>query len=234
MKKYIAIATLLAAGSAFANADVSYVGRTEAGNPGKNVWLNTDTAGNAFSLSLSWSGLVDNSEGFIIDSEKDYFLTGLQFSITTGESKEETNQWYPDNLVRSAKIAIYAGDTLVGLSAEALTGAEAKGKTSNDTGYGAMFTFSEVILDADTTYTFKFVEGTSTMENVVYSEDARYGYQLWSKQTGGSQANVGYLGDANYLPWVRLGVMAIPEPSTFGLLAGLGALALVGTRRRRR
>ena len=27
---------------------------------------------------------------------------------------------------------------------------------------------------------------------------------------------------------------AIPEPSTFGLLAGIGALALVGTRRRKR
>ena len=42
------------------------------------------------------------------------------------------------------------------------------------------------------------------------------------------------LTEGNTGSWSISYVQAIPEPSAFGLLAGLGALALVGTRRRRK
>ena len=84
-----------------------------------------------------------------------------------------------------------------------------------------MFSFDGLILETDKTYTFKFV-----------ATNGDPAYFLWSKSTGGAEG-IGYTsGATGYLPWIRLSVAAVPEPSAFGMLAGLGALALVASRRR--
>ena len=52
----------------------------------------------------------------------------------------------------------------------------------------------------------------------------------------GNNHNASYTSknNQNYCAKVSMTISSIPEPSAFGLLAGLGALALAGTRRRRR
>lgn len=58
---------------------------------------------------------------------------------------------------------------------------------------------------------------------------------LFAQGTGAMSAATGEL-SSNQFAVTKFGVVAaaVPEPSTFALLAGVGALALVGVRRRRR
>lgn len=218
MKKYITIAALLAAGSAFANADVAwdavkeqYLIETGSWSDGK-----VTLGGEGFDLSLeNWeielsfnalAGTGANQWGTAAfatggDSLADWYLNGFQLYVKVdgninvkGNGINETNE--------DVKIGEIDTDEVVPLTFKVV-------RSGDNTTYsllsGATSLYSE-------TFEIKDWSGKiTTLSSSITSDQLEAG---WTLATG------------------KLSV--VPEPSAFGLLAGLGALALVGTRRRRR
>ena len=108
------------------------------------------------------------------------------------------------------------------------------------------FTFSNLDLTIGERYQFLFVKADTT-EDLTTFEGYKAASMAWgvsvtnsfSQQIPGGWGTYKGNGinswEGNYVPVTTVTLsVPIPEPSTFGLLASLGALALVGTRRRRR
>ncbi len=146
-------------------------------------------------------------------------MNGIQLNLTA------SGGYYDSTEANATKIEVFDGEELIAKSKEILTAQAASGAndSNNAGGYASTFSFDGLILETDKTYTFKFV-----------AESGDPAYYLWSKKVDDNNSGVGYTGgSSDYLPWIRLNVTAVPEPSAFGLLAGLSALLFVGTRRRK-
>ncbi len=223
MKKYITLAALLAAGSACANAGTATVSTPDKTNQGSYY---------GFTLAVGNGTYLEGTDIFSSTETTNVNLDSV--SILTRDN----------NTFGDAKLAVftYVGDsnvgTLVGLS-DAVTFT-----TNTD----VEFSFTGTTISVSDRYQYLFVSADTTAGDLTDLAS----YQAKAMQWGVAVTN-GFSADipqgwgtyksnginsweGQYIPVVDITVSAstIPEPSAFGVLAGLGALALVASRRRRK
>jgi len=226
-KQIIAAATIFAAGTTLSNAATFITSLTgDSANRGNyygtclkltDTFLTT-TSGSETSVTLPETVYLDSVT----------FTSRDTSTLTTDNVKLAIYQYSTDNTT----------GTFVALSDNSLT--------ETSTSQELKFTFSSgtVTLTSSQQYQYMFVSSTATAETVGSFD----GYKNYAKTLGLTIYNQSSLpsGDglyrnntinsweSSYMPKISIATSSIPEPSAFGLLAGLSAIALAVSRRRKR
>ena len=229
MKKYITIAALLAAGSALVNAEEETLTLT---SPAGGVLTSSNQAldwSQSYAELKSWElsftltdAALKTGENYsaLFGTRQVGGVAGFSLRVNSNGSLEvytyKTNtSGFADTTVLTSGIWITAGaptDVSLRFIADV---------DDTDQILGGTFTLSS---GADKTVSQKLEDNFAP---VLGQTSLKKGSASRLYTNGGQEtfANITVK---------KLDNHAIPEPSTFGLLAGIGALALVGTRRRKR
>ena len=266
MKNYITVAALLAAGTAFANADVVAV--FNCGHSDNTGWMTSQddwtpatlgayygnisvSAGeDGISLSLSGDMLVGTGKGgsFTVGDTVDggpyeipTELKTLSQGVFGGKTTYDTLWGGAVNMWNAGSATLTLGDlkanteyTVYLFSARANTnGGSVTWKPTDSDSVSASWSVWTVsgdsVTETENSATVQF-DGDSSGKNASIVEV--------TFTTGANQTEVSFsTGESDRFTLNGIVVdqgSTIPEPSAFGLLAGLGALALVASRRRRK
>ena len=228
MKHYIATAALIAAGTAFADAADLIWSQTDISLTGSNTYNITDvTISDGFTVKIDLSGwqAANGPIGWFTTTDG----SGYQQSAATfGWGKNANNaEWHATTFT----------------SGGSATGQQAGENYDDAKSYGASGAFDTVLFLTVQDGTASLYEQTTEGGEVVLvaqtsgmSTSAVNGLYVghWSGASSQQQGGTMDVGIYNAVLSTEQMASMIPEPLAFGLLAGLGALALVASRRRRK